>query len=202
MQVCNSSSVCTPSLMKSRCSGFKVGRSRWWKRWRPFHQTAQYTGMYTPGSSHHFTSALHSCTYTPPLSHIQHSTNGEFVPVVVDRETLQAMHRTEVIVKKWGAPIGNQYYQSIIPDIGIAICRNCNQVSSRMYHDREVTYILFHAAFSLRWLWNANIGQRFLPILQTGSWFFLEKVLLLFLFCSVISPAFLVHFSPSSISFM
>ena len=50
------------------------------------------------------------------------------VPVVVDRETLQAMHRTEVIVKKWGAPIGNQYYQSLIPDISIAICRNCSQV--------------------------------------------------------------------------
>ena len=48
--------------------------------------------------------------------------------MVVDRETLQAMHRTEVIVKKWGAPIGNQYYQSLIPDISITICRNCNQV--------------------------------------------------------------------------
>eukprot|EP00731_Ephydatia_muelleri_P000623 Em0001g623a len=57
-----------------------------------------------------------------------HSTNGEFFRVVVDRETLQAMHRTEVIVKKWGAPIGNQYYQSLIPDISIAICRNCNQL--------------------------------------------------------------------------
>ena len=63
----------------------------------------------------------------PSLS-TQHSSNGEFVPVVVDRETLQAMHRTEVIVKKWGAPIGNQYYQSLIPDISIAICRNCSQV--------------------------------------------------------------------------
>ena len=68
--------------------------------------------------------------------------------MVVDRETLQAMHRTEVIVKKWGAPIGNQYYQSLIPDISIAICRNCNQVRRRICHDQLSNILslqLFHS---------------------------------------------------------
>ena len=53
---------------------------------------------------------------------------SEFSPVVVGRKVLENLHRTEVLVKKWGPPIGNQYYRSILPDVSITICSNCNKV--------------------------------------------------------------------------
>jgi hypothetical protein len=33
---------------------------------------------------------------------------GEFTLVVVDRKVLDGLHHTEVLVKKWSPPIGNQ----------------------------------------------------------------------------------------------
>ena len=35
---------------------------------------------------------------------------GELCPVEVGRSVLTGLHRAEVIIKQWGAPIGNQYY--------------------------------------------------------------------------------------------
>ena len=40
------------------------------------------------------------------------------------------LHRSEVTVKKWPAPIGNQYYHSVMTDFPISQCNNCNKVSS------------------------------------------------------------------------
>ena len=48
--------------------------------------------------------------------------------MVVGRSVLEFMHRMEVIVKKWGPPLGNQYYRSLIPDVSITLCSNCNKV--------------------------------------------------------------------------
>lgn len=61
------------------------------------------------------------------LLHMQASC--EFVPVVASRSVLTRLHRSEVLVKQWGPPIGNQYYRSIMPDFPISICGNCNKVS-------------------------------------------------------------------------
>ena len=33
------------------------------------------------------------------------------------------------MVKEWGAPIGNQYYRSLMPDFPISLCGSCNKVS-------------------------------------------------------------------------
>ena len=55
--------------------------------------------------------------------------SDEFVPVVCGRKVLESMHRLEVIVKKWGPPIGNQYFKSVMPEINITICSSCNKVS-------------------------------------------------------------------------
>ena len=55
--------------------------------------------------------------------------SGEFHPVVVGRAVLTRLHRSEVVVKRWGAPIGNQYYRSVMPDFPISLCRTCNKVS-------------------------------------------------------------------------
>jgi len=72
-------------------------------------------------------------TFTAPLTApvlcVQAST--EFQPAVVGREVLSRLHRTEVVVKKWGAPIGNQYYRSLMPDFPISLCSNCNKVRGR-----------------------------------------------------------------------
>ena len=54
---------------------------------------------------------------------------------------LEKLHRTEVLIKKWGPPIGNQYYKSIMPDVTITMCDNCKKVSvsthgMKIFHDR------------------------------------------------------------------
>ena len=57
---------------------------------------------------------------------------GDFVPVVVGRSLLESLHHSEVFVKQWGAPLGNQYYRSFLPDVFITICSSCNKVSACM----------------------------------------------------------------------
>jgi intraflagellar transport protein 122 len=54
--------------------------------------------------------------------------SGEFHPVVVGRAVLTRLHRSEVVVKRWGAPIGNQYYRSVMPDFPISLCGTCNKM--------------------------------------------------------------------------
>ena len=54
---------------------------------------------------------------------------NEFQPVEVGRSVLTRLHRSEVMVKEWGAPIGNQYYRSVMPDFPISLCGSCNKVS-------------------------------------------------------------------------
>ena len=49
--------------------------------------------------------------------------------VEVGRLVLTRLHRSEVMVKEWGAPIGNQYYRSLMPDFPISLCGSCNKVS-------------------------------------------------------------------------
>ena len=55
--------------------------------------------------------------------------SDKFVPVVYSRSHLVALHRMEVIIKRWGPPVGNQYYKSIMPDMHITLCPGCNKVS-------------------------------------------------------------------------
>ena len=57
------------------------------------------------------------------------SGGAEFSPVKVSRLVLTRLHRSEVMVKEWGAPIGNQYYRSLMPDFPISLCGSCNKVS-------------------------------------------------------------------------
>ncbi|CAI8057296.1 Intraflagellar transport protein 122 homolog [Geodia barretti] len=54
---------------------------------------------------------------------------SEFCPVEVGRSALTGLHRSEVMVKEWGTPIGNQYYRSVMPDFPISLCGSCNKVS-------------------------------------------------------------------------
>ena len=44
------------------------------------------------------------------------------------RKVLESLHRMEVIVKRWGPPIGNQYFKSVMPDINLTVCPSCNKV--------------------------------------------------------------------------
>ena len=72
---------------------------------------------------------------------------GDFVPVVVGRSVLESLHHSEVLVKQLGAPLGNRYYRSIIPDISITICSSCNKVHSQgeeryLFHVEHVYIVL------------------------------------------------------------
>ena len=55
--------------------------------------------------------------------------SSAFVPVVLGRSALEGLHRSEVFVKCWGAPLGNHYFKSIMPDVQLTLCSNCNKVS-------------------------------------------------------------------------
>ena len=71
-------------------------------------------------------------SFPPPPSlppSLPPSTSGELCPVVVGGSVLAGLHTAEVIVKQWGAPIGNQYYRSVMTDFPISLCVNCNKVS-------------------------------------------------------------------------
>lgn len=69
------------------------------------------------------------------LSFTQNS--DEFVPVVCGREVLESLHRMEVIIKKWGPPIGNQYFKSVMPEISVTVCSSCNKVMIRSSFGRS-----------------------------------------------------------------
>ena len=61
--------------------------------------------------------------------HLAQGDGSEFQPVEVGRSALTRLHRSEVMVKEWGAPIGNQYYRSVMPDFPISLCGSCDKVS-------------------------------------------------------------------------
>lgn len=82
----------------------------------------QVHDMYVCVSKPLVTSLFHACVYVC----IQDA--GDFVPVKVSIHTLESLHRTEVLIKQWGAPIGNQYYKSVLPDVPLTLCDNCNKV--------------------------------------------------------------------------
>lgn len=77
---------------------------------------------------------MHDATsFLMSLSQILQSTD-DFVPVVCGRRVLESLHRLEVIVKKWGPPIGNQYFKSIMPDVNVTVCPSCNKVCVLLYY--------------------------------------------------------------------
>ncbi len=53
-----------------------------------------------------------------------------YAPVRVDRKTLESFNR-EVIYTT-----GTQYYKNMIPEIGIAVCRSCNN----FFHEEDFEY--------------------------------------------------------------
>ena len=80
---------------------------------------------------------MHTHTHTHTHTHAQGS--DELCLVEVGHSILIRLHRSEVIVKKWGVPIGNQYYRSVMTDFPISQCNNCNKVRYQYTHNL-ITY--------------------------------------------------------------
>ncbi|XP_065909716.1 intraflagellar transport protein 122 homolog [Dysidea avara] len=53
---------------------------------------------------------------------------GDFFPVTVDRDILKSLPKSEVIIKQWGHRAKNQYYKVLLPEVPIALCKECQQM--------------------------------------------------------------------------
>ncbi|KAI0240368.1 intraflagellar transport 122 [Lamellibrachia satsuma] len=53
---------------------------------------------------------------------------NEFQPVVVNRNVLRSLSRTEVIVCKWPQPLRFQYFKNVMPDVSIRRCPSCKKL--------------------------------------------------------------------------
>ncbi|KAK7866290.1 hypothetical protein R5R35_007119 [Gryllus longicercus] len=54
--------------------------------------------------------------------------NADFLPVVVNRSTLQAMEPDSVVICRWPSPLKYQFYRNILPELQITLCSICNKV--------------------------------------------------------------------------
>ncbi|XP_014675394.1 PREDICTED: intraflagellar transport protein 122 homolog [Priapulus caudatus] len=53
---------------------------------------------------------------------------SEYHPIIVGRDILRAMERSDVIVCRWSKPLRSTYYRNMIPDISITKCPSCNKL--------------------------------------------------------------------------
>ncbi|CAG2056799.1 unnamed protein product [Timema podura] len=67
--------------------------------------------------------------FTARLLSLQSEDEEEFVPVIVNRLTLQAMDPGSVLVCRQPPPLGYQFYRNLLPDLQITLCPSCNKVS-------------------------------------------------------------------------
>jgi hypothetical protein len=52
----------------------------------------------------------------------------EFIPVVVNQATLQAMDPSAVLICRWPRPLRCQFYRNLLPDLQVTLCNSCNKV--------------------------------------------------------------------------
>lgn len=64
-------------------------------------------------------------TLTIPL---QSGDRQEFQSVRVNRNTLQSMSRAEVFIQKWPKPLRWRFFRTLLPEVSIQLCPNCNKV--------------------------------------------------------------------------
>jgi hypothetical protein len=59
-------------------------------------------------------------------------------PLTVDEDVLRALNPNEVFVRKWpGTSLPVEFYKSMIPDVGIALCQKCNRFFHEVRRCRE-----------------------------------------------------------------
>nr|CAD7413784.1 unnamed protein product [Timema poppensis] len=66
--------------------------------------------------------------FTARLLSLQSEDEEEFVPVIVNRPTLQAMDPGSVLVCQQPPPLGYQFYRNLLPDLQITLCPSCNKI--------------------------------------------------------------------------
>lgn len=52
---------------------------------------------------------------------------GDLLPMTLNRDSLKAIDRRNVILMKWPPPIGTKYYRNLLPELQITICSECIQ---------------------------------------------------------------------------
>ena len=87
--------------------------------------------------------------------------------MVVGRAVLTRLHRSEVVVKRWGVPIGNQYYRSVMPDFPISLCGTCNKVSDphstlmEAHHECDIVYIIYRYHMNTSYIEHSHLSSFF-----------------------------------------
>nr|CAD7571466.1 unnamed protein product [Timema californicum] len=66
--------------------------------------------------------------FTARLLSLQSEDEEEFVPVIVNRPTLQVMDPGSVLVCQQPPPLGYQFYRNLLPDLQITLCPSCNKI--------------------------------------------------------------------------
>lgn len=69
---------------------------------------------------------------------------SEFVPVTVNRHTLQSMEPSDIIICKWPPPLRYQYYRNLMPDVtSITKCSTCN----KLFHTEDFELQMLQSGF-------------------------------------------------------
>jgi intraflagellar transport protein 122 len=64
--------------------------------------------------------------------HKQQEGNQE--PIMVDRDILLSLRKTEVFVRKWPSPgVRNEYFKLMVPEIPVILCPACNH----FFHEED-----------------------------------------------------------------
>ncbi len=68
---------------------------------------------------------------------LEPNNEGSYDDVVVDRDILLSMKSEEVFIRKWpNNSLPTQYYRSVIPDLPIILCSNCNH----FFHEEDYEF--------------------------------------------------------------
>lgn len=55
--------------------------------------------------------------------------DGQYIPLMVNRNNLSAMDSSSVLICKWQPPLRYQYFRNLLPDVPIIMCNTCFKVN-------------------------------------------------------------------------
>ncbi|GLH03389.1 POC1 centriolar protein homolog [Gryllus bimaculatus] len=99
-------------------------------RAKPYHDNEELLPMCYRCSTYNplLTSSGNGCTNCGQPFVYSFNDNADFLPVVVNRSTLQAMEPDSVVICRWPSPLKYQFYRNILPELQITLCSICNKV--------------------------------------------------------------------------
>ena len=82
------------------------------------------------------TSTSDPLTFQHQLLHYSPGEDGRYREMVVGVETLKRLGKGEVFVRRWGGGVGVEWFYCVIPDVGLVLCRECQQ----FFHEEDYEF--------------------------------------------------------------